>query len=256
MDHFGAGGDIAEPVLDLGARGGGVDIARQHEHRIVGPVMVAEPALDIRHRGGVEIAHRADGRVMIAMALGKEVLEDFVAQQAEGTVVALALLVLDDAALVIELLLRHRIEQMPHAIALEHQDAVERAGRHGLEVIGTIGAGGAVDVGAAHLLDVFEPVRRGVLGAVEHQVFEQVREAGLARGLVLGADIVPHRNPDQRRLAVFVDDHGQAVVEREFIERQIHFGDQLGQRSGFELLRLRCSDGCSTIRSGIGRSAV
>src|SRR3546814_4637189 len=73
---------------------------------------------------------------MIGVALGKEILENLVAQQAIGIVVALALLILDDAALVIELFLRHRAEQMPHAVAFEEQREVERAGRHGLEIIG------------------------------------------------------------------------------------------------------------------------
>ena len=190
--------------------------------------------------------------MVIAMALGEEVFEDLVAQQAEGIVVALALLVLDDAALIIELFLRHRIEQMSHAVALEHQDAIERAGRHGLEVIGAIGAGGAVDVGSAHLLDVFEPVGGGVLGAVEHQMFEQMREAGLARGLVLRADVVPHRHADQRRLAVFMDDDGEPVVERELLERQFNFRDQLGERRGLD--RHRSASG-RTIRNRSGRGA-
>ena len=54
-----------------------------------------------------------------------------------------------------------------------------------------------------------------VLRALEHQVLEQVREAGLARDLVLGADVVPEVDRDDRRLAVGVHDHGQAVVEAE-----------------------------------------
>ena len=33
---------------------------------------------------------------------------------------------------------KRQAEQMPHAVAFEEQRAVERAGRHGLEIIGTV----------------------------------------------------------------------------------------------------------------------
>src|SRR3546814_9773993 len=46
-----------------------------------------------------------------------------------GLVVALPLFVLDDAALLVELLLRHRAEQMPHAVAFHEQRQVERTRR-------------------------------------------------------------------------------------------------------------------------------
>ena len=52
--------------------------------------------------------------------------------------------------------------------------------RHGLEIIGAVEPGGAVEVGRADLLQVFEIVARAVLGAVEHQMLEQMGEAGLA----------------------------------------------------------------------------
>src|SRR3546814_11797463 len=100
--------------------------------------MTCEPRLHIIQLRRIEVGHRTDGAVMIGMARGEEILENLVAQQAERLVVALALLILDDAALVIELFLRHRAEQMPHAIAFQDQRAVKgssekrRVGKEGV----------------------------------------------------------------------------------------------------------------------------
>src|SRR3546814_957830 len=84
--------------------------------------MTCEPRLHIIQLRRIEVGHRTDGAVMIGMARGEEILENLVAQQAERLVVALALLILDDAALVIELFLRHRAEQMPHPIAFRSEE--------------------------------------------------------------------------------------------------------------------------------------
>ena len=47
--------------------------------------------------------------------------------------------------------------------------------------------------------------------ALEHHVLEQVGEAGLARDLVLGADVVPDVDRDDGREVVLGDDQAQAV---------------------------------------------
>ena len=45
-------------------------------------------------------------------------------------------------------------------------------------------------------------------------MFEEMREAGLARRLVGGADLVPDHVGDDRRAAVRNDDEFEAVLER------------------------------------------
>ena len=186
------------------------------------------------------------------MAAREDVLVHLVAQQAIGLVVAPALLVLDDAALVIELLLRHRTEQIAHAIAFEHQHAVDRGGRNGFEIIGAVGIGGAVEAGRADLLERLEEVAIGVFRTVEHQVFEQVGETGLALGFVLGADIVPDRDRNQRGLAIGVDHGGQAVGEREDIVRDADFVDELGKVAALAGRR-GSGGGCRSHRGVPGR---
>ena len=166
------------------------------------------------------------------MRRGEQRLDDLVEHEAAGLVVTLAFLVLHDAALVIELLLRDRAEQIAHAIAFQPQRAFERGAGHGLEIIGAVEIGRAVVIGRAHFLQVLEIVLRCVLAAVEHQMFEQVREAGLAFGFVLRSDIVPHRDGHDGSLAVGVDDDVEPVVERELLERDVDLVDQRGQFGG------------------------
>ena len=161
--------------------------------------------------------------MMIGMPFREQRLQHLVEDQAAGPVVALPLLVLDDAALVIEHALRDRAEQMAHPVAFHEQRPIERAGRHRLEIVGAVERGGAVDLGRADLLQIGEIVARQILGAVEHQMLEQMGEAGLALGLVLGADIVPDADADDRRLVVLVDDDGEAVVEHELLVRDRDF---------------------------------
>ena len=166
------------------------------------------------------------------MAFGEQALELGIFDHAVGLVVALALLVLDDADLVGQILLGDRAEQMAHPVALEVERPLERGARHGLEIIGAVEPGGAVEVGRAHRAGMFEIFARRVFGAVEHEVLEQVGEAGAAGRLVLGADIVPDADRDHRRLAVLVDDDAQAVGEREGLVRDVDPLDQLADRIG------------------------
>ena len=75
-----------------------------------------EPCLDISKAGGIQIRHRSDRAVAIGMTFGQQRGELRIFDKAIGFVLAHALFVLDDAALGIELLLRHRAKEMAHAI--------------------------------------------------------------------------------------------------------------------------------------------
>ena len=108
---------------------------------------------------------------------------------------------------------------------------------HGLEIIGAVEPGGAVEVGRADLAQRSEIVARRVLRAVEHDVLEQMREAGAALRLVLGADIVPDADRDDRRLAVVVDDDAQAVGSVKVSIRDVDPLDQRSDRIGSRLRR-------------------
>ena len=151
----------------------------------------------------------------------KRVGQDHLVGAAVGAVLALALLVLHDAALGVEFLLADRAEQVAHAVGLHPQGHVERGGRHGLEIVGAVEPGGAVHVGRADLLERFEIGALVVFRTGKHQVLEQVRKAGLAGRFVGRADVVPDAHGDDRRLVVLVHDHGQPVRQGETRERDV-----------------------------------
>src|SRR3546814_7896189 len=119
-----------------------------------------------------------------------------------------------------------------------------------LEIIGAVEEGGAVEIGRADLAQRFEEIIGGVFGTVEHQMLEQMGKARLALGLVLRSDAIPHRHRDDRRLAILVDDHAQAVVEREGFVWNIDRFDEVGGRRGRRGFRKSRSGGDERRRQG------
>src|SRR3546814_8308978 len=108
--------------------------------------------------------HRTDRGVVVRVADRVHGLGHDLTQLAVGLVLALALLVLDHAALFIEGLLVDRAEQVAHAVGLHPQRHVQRSGGHVLEVVGAVAVGGAVHVGGTGLLERLEVIARMVLG--------------------------------------------------------------------------------------------
>ncbi len=199
--------------------------------------MPPEPCADILQTRPVEVRHRADRGVVIGMAVREKRLLFGILDEAIGLVVVLPFLVLHHTALAIERRLADRAEQMPHSIAFEEQRQRQRRGRHRLEIIGAIEAGGAVVVGRAHLLERAEEIARRILRSVEHQMFEQMGEARPAGGLVLGTGVIPDRHRHHRRLAIGRHHHAQAVGEGELLERQPRLARDCGEGRG---LHRRC----------------
>src|SRR5438093_5727514 len=128
-------------------------------------------------------------------------------------------LVLDDVALRVELREIERVEQKTHAIGFEPERRLEIVGRHRLVVHRSIVVRRAV-VGAAHALGelVVQPVRH-VARSGEHDVLEEMGEAGTPRQLVLGADVKPGFDSDGRRRAIGRQNHCHAVRQRVGVER-------------------------------------
>ncbi len=145
-------------------------------------------------------------------------------------VLALPLLVLHDAALLIQFLLVDGADEVPHAIRLEPQRQIERAHRHVLVIVRTVEPRGAVHLGGAGRLERAEELVVEVLRAIEHEVLEQMREAGAARPLVLAAHVVPHVHGDDRRLVVLVHDHGEPVRQNEFLIGDVDVGQIVRER--------------------------
>ena len=159
-----------------------VDIADDRQHGVVRGVVGPEERADVLERGGIEVGHRADRRVMVRMVLGEEVGLQLLLQRAvRPVVVRPALLVLDHLALVVQVLLGERVEQGRHPVRLEPQAQLQLVGGQRLEVVGPVQPGRPVHRAAGGLDE------RDVLGlgdmprALEHDVLEEVGEARLAR---------------------------------------------------------------------------
>ena len=227
LDQRRSGRDVAEVLLDPCLDVLGLDVAGNDEDRVGGAVPGVEPLVDVGQRGGVQVLHRADRRVVVGVAVGVGVLEDGQEDLAVGLVLALALLVLDHPALLVEPGLIDRRAHVPHPVRLHPQRHVERRGRHDLEVVRAVLVRRPVHAGGADPVEGLEVVVVEVLAAVEHQVLEQVREAGLADLLVTRADVVPDVDGDDRRLVVLVDDQAQSVVEHVL---RVGYVDDVGRR--------------------------
>ena len=142
--------------------------------------------------------------------------KDVIFGQAVRLIVALAFFVLHYAALFIESFLRDRAEHVSHAIGFHPQRHIKRRFWHVLEIVGAIKIGGAVHIGGAHTFERLEVFVVVILAAVEHQVLKQMREAGFAAHFILGANVVPDIDRNNRRFSVFVHDKAQTVIQREF----------------------------------------
>ena len=177
----------AEALVDLGQQGGRVELAGDDERRIVRPVMrLVEPAQRL-DRHVLDIGLGADGRLAVGMeAVGGG--HQALAQQLHGLVLALLQFVQHHAHLFGQILGLHA--RTLHALGLQLQQPGEGqiVGVEGAEVIRAVGGGAGIEAHAAlaHALRDVGHRRR----ALEQQVLEQVRHAGLTCALVAAADAV------------------------------------------------------------------
>src|SRR3546814_19705596 len=78
--------------------------------------MSGEPAFDVRKARRIQILHRTNRAMSVRMAGRQQRRKLCIFDQSESLIVPLPLLVLDNAALIVEFLLRHRAQQMSHAV--------------------------------------------------------------------------------------------------------------------------------------------
>ena len=104
-------------------------------------------------------------------------------------------------------------------VGLEPQRELEGTGRHRLEVVRAVEPRRGVEPGALVHEGREVLARRDVAAALEHQVLEEVGEAGASGGLVAGADADPQVHRDVGHRVVLADDDAQAVGERVLRER-------------------------------------
>ncbi len=141
--------------------------------------------------------------------------EDFIRNAVRPVFNALAPLVLHDVTLGVDHLRRHRVEEISHPIGFEEERELERVRRNIDPVVRPIVLSRSVVVAACAFEPLVELSRLHVAGAHEHQVLEQMGEAGAPGPLARRADVIPHVDRDEWHGVILVEDYGQAVRQPE-----------------------------------------
>ena len=202
----------------------GIEVAGDGDAGIIGSVELLMEVADVVDAGGFDVGVGPDDGGVVGMLVGEEHVVDLLVGELVGSAFALAALVAYDVALVGELDAVKAFEEEAHAIAFEPEGELELIAGEGFEVVGSVEVGGAVDVGCACALEVFEVgFFADVLGAFKHHVLEEVGEAGAAGTLVEGADVIPEVDGYERKAMVFVGEDDEAVRQGELFV--LEFGD-------------------------------
>ncbi len=196
--------DLAVGLFRESARLFGLDIAGDHHHRAVRAVEAPIKADGVVARQLLHLVAPADDRPAVR-AIEVERGVDLLAEPGARIVAdALVLLLENDLALG-----QHHFVgelQAGHAVGLEFHHGLELLARYALVIAGVVARGEGVFLAADAGDDFRELSGRMLGGALEHQMFEEMRQTRFARGLVGGADFVPDHMGDDRR-AVIGDDH-------------------------------------------------
>ena len=110
---------------------------------------------------------------------------------------------------------------MTHAIAFGEENVVEHGSGNIFKVVGAIVVGGAVEVGGADALHGIDVREIEIFAAAEHEVLEEVGEAGFTGLFVFGADVIPGVDSDDGSFVVLVNNDGEAIVEDKFGEGNV-----------------------------------
>ena len=211
-------------------------VARHDQHRRVRRIVAVVPVQRVCAGQPFHLGPPADHGAAIGVVVVLDRRNLFAKERRGVAVGALRAFLQHDLPLGLPVILADA--KIGHPVRLHPHDQRQAVGGDTLEVGGEVVAGKGV-VGPAirgHGLGQF--ARRQRVGALEHQVFQIVGKAGLARHLVGGSDPVPDHLHDDRG-AVILDHHRlQAVVQREAADAGRHLG-QCRQRRGQQTKRGR-----------------
>ena len=200
----------AEVGVDPGVQLPLIEVADHDQGGVVGPIVGGVKGKDVVDGGGVEILDRADDRAAIGVdgVAGRRHQQGLEATVGVGQH-PLAQFLLHHVALGLEVgLVDH---QRTHPLGLGPQQPLQVVGRDQLVVGGHVVGGEGVVEAADVLGHAVDGFRRQIPGGLEHQVLEQVGEAGAALRIILAANAVPDLDRDVGRRAINRADHPQAV---------------------------------------------
>ncbi len=215
---FGARRDFAVGRLGVGLDLFGGDVAGDDHHRIVRRIEAPVERQRIVAAELLDLVAPADRRPAVGM-IEIERRIHLLAEPAHRIVGDPHVLLFEHD---IEFRFHHLVgeHEAGDAVGFERHHLLEVLARHALEEAGIV-AGGEGILLAADLGDVLRERVAGILlGALEHQMFEEVRQAGLARRLVGGADLVPDHVGDDRRAMIGDHNDFKTVIELEIGDRR------------------------------------
>jgi hypothetical protein len=200
--------------LDEAAGGRDVEVPGDRDDGVAGRVVLVEELGRVGDGGGLEVVERAVPVVRVRVGVEHDRGQLQPREPAVRPVQDVdADLFLDDVDLVAQVLLGQ--PRPAHAVGLQEQRTLQGVARQRLVVVGVVEVGGPVEGAAAalHVPEVgeFLEVRR----TLEHQVLEEVGEAGATLRFGPDPHVVHHRYPDDGSARIRGQDHAQAVRQRE-----------------------------------------
>ncbi len=208
-----AGLQRAVMLFGQGTHGVGCHVAGHDEGRVVGRVI----PLVVRQRiVAVEFGHLvppADDRHRIGMVKVLRGAHLFGKQGAGVAVGSLGAFFKDHLTFGGNVLVRQTQVAHPVGFHLHHQ--IKPVGGDALEVGGVIPRGEGIVVAALRLDQGGKAAGFDLVGALEHQVFKEVRNARMPRRFVSGPNPVPDHVHNHRRAVIFDHDDIEAVLKLE-----------------------------------------
>ena len=108
-----------------------------------------------------------------------------------------------------------------HPVSFHRHHQVQTIRRHALEIGGVIPTGKGVVIAALRLDRGGKLTRGEIVGALEHEVFEEMRDAGVAGRLICGTGAIPDHMGDDGRAAIGDHHHFETIVQMEVIDSGI-----------------------------------
>lgn len=232
LNHTGRLRDRAELLDDQIERFGLVYFARHQQHRVVRLIVVAPERLKPLNGNLFDVGACADSRVAVVVPqVGRR--DDALLKDIGRAVFAGLVLVSHNGHFAVEVFTGDK--RVHHTVGFEIERPVEvGVGRlEGLEIVGSIKPGGSI--GACAVLGEFLRDVGMFCRAFEHQVFQQVRHAGLAIAFVARPDEVGDVDRNGLFGRVGEEQDFQAVGGQPIFGDSFDGGDALdpgGQRRG------------------------
>ncbi len=183
--------DRAEQRLDLRQRLVRVEVPDDDQGGVVRVIPLVVMGLDDLVGRRPDVLGLADDGMAVWSFLAEQERQDGLLLQVPRPVFVTLQLGDDGALLLLELVLLVD-PQVAHAVGLDLQGDLPAVGGEVEMEDGIVGVGVGVVGAAVTLCDLVDVPGHDLVGALEHQVFEVVRQAGAVQFLVGGPDLVGH----------------------------------------------------------------